>query len=258
MGLVRAPLRRARRRRAARASPGTAASCPPYARTGEVDTVDGFVLALSPWVGAQRALRRVARAAARLRLRLLPAGPRGRAQGRHRGPQGRSTTTRSTSSATPTPGSRPTCAWRRSGTGRMPGVGAAGGTGRQRARRAEAEAAAARAQAVSSQLQSEARKRGCGASSTRSTGSTSWRLTEPLRRLNALRRRAARLTPVARRARARISSLRDDRRVGGDPRAMAQAREPLGQRERARVQQPPQHRLLARGARLRLRGRTSW
>ena len=49
LGLVRPPLRGARRRRAARRSPGTAEELPPYARTGEVDTVDGFVLALSPW-----------------------------------------------------------------------------------------------------------------------------------------------------------------------------------------------------------------
>ncbi len=57
---------------------------PPYARTGEVDTLDGFVLVLVAVGGAQRALRRVARRAPRLRPRLLPPGPRGRPQGRHR------------------------------------------------------------------------------------------------------------------------------------------------------------------------------
>ena len=69
---------------------------PAYARTGEVDTVDGFVLGLSPWVVREHPLRRVARSeAARLRLRLLPSGPRCRPQGRDRRLQGRSTSTRS-------------------------------------------------------------------------------------------------------------------------------------------------------------------
>ena len=65
--------------------------------------------------------------------------------------------------------------------GRMPNVGVGRGRWKERARRAEAEAAAARAQAVSIQLQSDARLKEI-------TESTSWRLTEPLRRINALRR----------------------------------------------------------------------
>ncbi len=52
--------------------------------TGEVETLDGFVLVLLAVGGAQHPLRRVARPAPRLRPRLLPAGPRGRPQGRHR------------------------------------------------------------------------------------------------------------------------------------------------------------------------------
>jgi hypothetical protein len=65
--------------------------------------------------------------------------------------------------------------------GRMPNVGAAPGTWKERARRAEAEAAAARSQVVASELQSAARLK-------EMTESASWRLTEPLRRINALRR----------------------------------------------------------------------
>jgi hypothetical protein len=65
--------------------------------------------------------------------------------------------------------------------GRMPSVGAGPGDWKPRARRAEAEAAAARAQAVSIQLQSDARLK-------EMTESLGWRLTEPLRRANALRR----------------------------------------------------------------------
>ena len=52
---------------------------PPYAHVGEVETLDGFVLVLSPWAVRNAALRRVARRVPRLRPRLLPAGPRGRA-----------------------------------------------------------------------------------------------------------------------------------------------------------------------------------
>ena len=130
---------------------------PAYAQTGEVDTVDGFVLALSPWVGAQRALRRVARPAARLRLRLLPAGARRRAQGRDRGLPASSTTTRSTWSATRRPGSRRTCASRRSGTAACRASAPPAGGWQQRARRAEAEAALARTQAVAAMLQADAR-----------------------------------------------------------------------------------------------------
>ena len=38
-----------------RPSPGSTESLPPYARLGEVDSIDGFVMALSPW--AMRNLR---------------------------------------------------------------------------------------------------------------------------------------------------------------------------------------------------------
>jgi hypothetical protein len=73
--------------------------------------------------------------------------------------------------------------------GRMPNVGVGGGSWKQRARRAEAEAAAARAQAVSTQLQSDARARQLERELGIVTGSTSWRITDPLRRFNALRKR---------------------------------------------------------------------
>ena len=58
---------------------------PPYARTGEVDTLDGFVLVLSPWVVRNVRFDESLGQLPRLRLRLLPAGPRRRAQGRDRG-----------------------------------------------------------------------------------------------------------------------------------------------------------------------------
>jgi hypothetical protein len=76
--------------------------------------------------------------------------------------------------------------------GRMPGVGADGGTWKERARRAEAEAAATRGLSVSTQLKSDARALQHERDLQEITGSIGWRLTEPLRRVNALRRRARR------------------------------------------------------------------
>ena len=90
LGVLLPPLLRAGRRRAARvrdAPRGGAAAR--YARTGEVDTLDGFLLVLSPWAVRNTPLRRVARPVPRLRLRHLHAGPRGRPQGGDRRPQGR-------------------------------------------------------------------------------------------------------------------------------------------------------------------------
>ena len=88
---------------------------PSYAHTGEVDTVDGFVLALSPW-----AVRNVRFDESLGQLHgydfdfCLP-GSRGRPQGRHRRLHASSITTRWSWSATPRPGSRRTCGWPRSG-----------------------------------------------------------------------------------------------------------------------------------------------
>jgi hypothetical protein len=72
--------------------------------------------------------------------------------------------------------------------GRMPAVGVAGGDWRLRARRAEAEASLARTQAVAAMHQADARKAHLERQVEEMTGSISWRITEPLRRLKALRR----------------------------------------------------------------------
>jgi hypothetical protein len=74
--------------------------------------------------------------------------------------------------------------------GRMPNAGMAAGDWKQRARRAEAEAT--RAQVAAKHLQSEARLKLLERQMEEITVSTSRRLTEPLRRLNAIRRRAKR------------------------------------------------------------------
>ena len=62
------------------------------------------------------------------------------------------------------------------------------GEWQQRARRAEAEAALARTQAVAAMLHSDAEQARLERELEAVTGSTSWRTTAPLRRLNALRR----------------------------------------------------------------------
>ena len=73
--------------------------------------------------------------------------------------------------------------------GRMPGVGVDTGTWKERARRAEAEAAASRAAAVSAQLKFDALALQHERAMREMTESIGWRMTEPLRRVNALRRR---------------------------------------------------------------------
>jgi hypothetical protein len=73
--------------------------------------------------------------------------------------------------------------------GRMPGVGVEASGWKERARRAEAESAASRALSVSTQLKADARALQHERDLAEINESLSWRLTAPLRRLNALRRR---------------------------------------------------------------------
>jgi hypothetical protein len=168
---------------------------PPYAHTGEVDTVDGFVLALSPWtVRSVRfdeslgqllhgydfdfclQVRAAGRKVVTADLKMvhhhsleLASDPEGWVEAHISVAE----------------------KW----DGRMPHVGAAGGDWKQRARRAEAERAAARAQAIATQLQTEARAREHERILQEATSSIGWRITAPLRKLGALRpalrRRAA-------------------------------------------------------------------
>jgi hypothetical protein len=69
--------------------------------------------------------------------------------------------------------------------GRMPNVAVDGQDWKQRARRAEAEAAAARLLLASKQLQADARAEEHQRRIKEVTDSTSWRITAPLRRINA-------------------------------------------------------------------------
>jgi hypothetical protein len=73
--------------------------------------------------------------------------------------------------------------------GRMPGVGVAGGDWRHRARRAEAEAAVSQVVAHAHGLKAIAQVQEMRRELDEMKGSLGWRITEPLRRANQLRKR---------------------------------------------------------------------
>jgi hypothetical protein len=168
-----------------------AGEMPPYARTGDVDMVDGFLMVLSPWavrnVRFDEALGTLHGYDVDFCLQVREAGHKVvtadlRAIHNHSlelvgDPEGWVEAHMRIAEK-----------W----DGRMPGVGRSGGDWRQRARRAEAEAEAARAAAVSKQLQFDAREREFKHTLDEIDASISWRLTHPLRRLNHWRRRALR------------------------------------------------------------------
>jgi Glycosyltransferase like family len=163
---------------------------PPYARTGEVEMVDGFVLGLSPWtidnvrfdesLGLQLhgydfdfclQVRAAGRKVVTIDAKVvhhhsleLVSDPETYIDAHMKIAE----------------------KWQ----GRMPNIGVAGGDWKTRARRAEAEAAAARAQAISAQLEIDARERQHEREFEEMINSIGWRLTAPLRRLNT-RRKAA-------------------------------------------------------------------
>lgn len=163
------------------------AKLPPYAQLGEVDTVDGFLLALSPWV--VRNVRFDEELGGLLHgydfdfcLQVREAGRTVRTADfkvvHHHSLELASDLEHWAAAHV-----KVAEKW----DGRMPGVGTAGGTWKERARRAEAEAAAARAKAIATQMQIEARAAQHRRDLEEMTQSTSWRLTAPLRRLNRLR-----------------------------------------------------------------------
>ncbi|MFL5826631.1 MAG: glycosyltransferase [Thermoleophilaceae bacterium] len=165
---------------------------PPYARTGEVDTVDGFVLALSPWVVKNvrfdESLGQLHGYDFDFCLQVREAG-RKVVTADFKVIHHHSLDLVSDPETWIEAHMRVAEKWQ----DRMPGVGDAGGEWKQRARRAEAEAAAARAQVVSTQLKSDARATALQRELEQVTGSTSWRVTKPLReatlKLRSARRR---------------------------------------------------------------------
>jgi hypothetical protein len=161
---------------------------PPYARTGEVDTLDGFLLVLSPWVVRNirfdESLGQLHGYDFDFCLQVRQAG--------------RKVVTadfRAIHSHALQPFSDPEH-WIQAHMvvaekwdGRMPGVGEAAGSWRQRARRAEAERDVARTIDYSNRLVADARVRELERAMADARRSISWRITAPLRLLNRLRRR---------------------------------------------------------------------
>jgi hypothetical protein len=169
---------------------------PAYAKTGEVDTVDGFVLGLSPWV--LRNLR-FDESLGQLHGYDFDFCLQVRAAGRKVVTEDFKVIHHHSLDLVSEPETwieahmRVAEKW----DGRMPGVGESAGSWKDRARRAEAEAAVTRAMAVSTQLKAEAMVRQIERDFAETTESISWRITEPLRRANAWRRRQRRRTPAA-------------------------------------------------------------
>jgi hypothetical protein len=162
---------------------------PAYARTGEVDTVDGFVLALSPWVVRNV---RFDESLGQLHGYDFDFCLQVRAAGRKVVTADFKVVHHHSLDLIGEPETwiqahmRVAEKW----DGQVPGVGAGSGGWKERARRAEAEAAATRAMAVSTQLKADARMRQVQRELEITTESLSWRLTRPLRVVNDLRRRA--------------------------------------------------------------------
>jgi hypothetical protein len=154
---------------------------PPYARVGEVDTLDGFLLVLSPW--AVRTIRFDEQLSAfhgydlDYCLQVRQAGRKvvtADFRAIHHRPL------EMISDLEPWIAAHIAVAekW----DGRMPGIGDAPGSWRERALRAEAEADAARVLAHSTTLEREALTRRLARDLADATESISWRLTAPLRR----------------------------------------------------------------------------
>jgi GT2 family glycosyltransferase len=168
----------------------------PYARLGEVDTVDGFVLGLSPWVVENirfdeslgqllhgydfdfcLQVRSAGRKVVTADFKVIHNHSLELASDLEHWSQAHVAVAEK---------------W----DGRMPGVGVAGGGWRHRARRGEAEAAVTRAVAFSTQMKIEAQARDYQRELEVMTQSIGWKLTAPLRRLKALQRQCRRLYRV--------------------------------------------------------------
>jgi Glycosyltransferase like family len=163
---------------------------PGYARTGEVDTLDGFVLALSPW--AIKNIRFDEGLGSQIHGYDLDFCLQVRESGHKVVTADFKVVHHHSLQLVRDPGVwisahiRVAEKWE----GRMPGIGhpnwgAAAEDWKARARQAEAEAGATRLERVSCELQAEARERQLLGELDELRNSTSWKVTEPLRRANA-------------------------------------------------------------------------
>jgi hypothetical protein len=161
---------------------------PPYARTGEVDTIDGFVMALSPWVVQNlrfdESLGQLHGYDFDFCLQVREAGKKV-VTADFRAIHNHTLELVSNQDTWVEAHMRVTEKWE----GRMQGVGDGGADWKLRARRAEAESEAGRAAAVSKQLQLDARELELQRALDETTNSISWKITAPLRWINASRRR---------------------------------------------------------------------
>ena len=162
---------------------------PPYAHIGEVDTVDGFILGLSPWtvqnIRFDESLGQLHGYDFDFCLSVRAAGKKVITED-FQAVHHHSLELVSEPETWMTAHMKVAEKWE----GRMPGVGYAPGDWKDRARRAEAEAAATRAQVVAKELQHEAQMKWLRREVEEMKHSISWRLTSPLRWLNKLRRDA--------------------------------------------------------------------
>jgi len=181
---------------------------PSYATTGEVDAIDGFVMALSPW--AVRELRFDESLGQALHGYDFDFCLQARAAGRKVATEDFRVIHHHSLELIGNVASwidahmKIAEKW----DGQLTGVGAGGGDWKQRARRAEAEAAAARTLAAASELLRDAGIAGlereleeCREVIAEYRQSTSWRVTAPARALGRLIRR---LRPGARKGRAGV------------------------------------------------------
>jgi glycosyl transferase family 2 len=164
---------------------------PPYARTGEVETLDGFLLVLSPWA-VQNV--RFDESLGQLHGYDLDYCLQVRAAGRKVVTADFRAIHHRALEMVPDPERwiEAHISVAEKWDGRMPGIGAGSGTWQERTWRARAEADAARVIAYSNQLELDARVRELERALAETKGSISWRITAPLRWLGHSRRRAGR------------------------------------------------------------------
>jgi hypothetical protein len=158
---------------------------PAFAQTGEVDTVDGFVLCLSPWVVRNV---RFDESLGVLHGYDFDFCMQVRAAGKKVVTADFNVVHHHSLELVSNPETW-LAAHMRVAEKWDPSSGKGdGGEWRQRARRAEAEASLARTQAVAAMLHADAEKLQLERELAEVTDSTSWRVTRPLRRLNAARK----------------------------------------------------------------------
>ncbi|MEA2305012.1 MAG: hypothetical protein QOH43_2292 [Solirubrobacteraceae bacterium] len=164
---------------------------PPYARLGQVDTLDGFLLVLSPWavqnVRFDESLGQLHGYDLDFCLQVRAAGKKV-VTADFRAIHNHSLTLVNDPDGWIEAHIKVATKWE----GKVAGVGAGAGTWKQRALRADAEREAAKVVGYSNALESDARVAELERALEEARGSISWRATSPLRGFNKTRRAAGR------------------------------------------------------------------